>query len=147
MTYEEELLLELKPFIENGSISVIHESGPLFSKINLIYPFAGSYIDWDKMDNHFEEKLNSDAYEKKGHDFFVRMCRENNISQTERVLYLNDSAIDIGLTMSIKTAIDVFPKLIELPQHHYFFAENDQWCMAFNMLGQACYGELNRSGS
>ncbi len=144
MTYEEELRLELKPGIDNGDIVVIEDASAIFARIDEVFTFAGSYIDWETLCNVTEEKMDPDAFESSCYRFFKQICGSKVAD--EKLYYINDSAFDMGLSMSIKTAIEAFPKIIDLPQHHYFVAENFTWCMCFNMLGLANYGELGKPG-
>lgn len=76
--------------------------------------------------------------------FFVDRCLELTLS--EKVIYINDSALDFVVTSDLVTFKNHIKGILELPDHHYFVSVDYSWCMAFTMEGDMDFA-LSRNSS
>ncbi|EPS0981725.1 hypothetical protein ACVBOS_001173 [Vibrio vulnificus] len=138
MTYEEELLSELKNSISNGKIKVEDDSGKYFSELGQSYPTFGSKIDWDEIENSVVKDATEEDCDAQFVSFFKTVSLENSL-QGECIV-IGDSAIDKALRMDINTLESVLLNIVEIPQHHYIVASDLSWCMTYTMEREMAFG-------
>ena len=102
-----------------------------------VFPYVGSKIDWKKVTNNVGDKDNEI-------DFFLRI--KSKFSLTGNVIYIGDSVTDFALIGSVEDIIKIFPKLLSIPQHHYFLDENFLWCFCFTTEGDVDFGFAQFNG-
>jgi len=138
MTYEEELLSELRSLISNGKIKVEDDSSKYFLELSQSYPTFGSKIDWDEIENSEVEDATGEDCDSQFVLFFKKIIRENQL-QGECIV-IGDSAVSMALTTDVNTLSFVLLDIIEIPQHHYILAKDLSWCMAYTMEREMAFG-------
>lgn len=138
MTFEEELLLSLDGFIKSGDVVVENSSDKYFAQLGAMFPTFGSKIDWEEIPGSTEEVAKEDEYIESCSNFFIRMCEKNSLSG--RVILVGDSALESALIMPVNILKLCLKQVLEIPQHHYIFAEDYSWCISFAMEGDMAFG-------
>ena len=138
MKFEDELLLSLTNKIGKNSFIVKESSDEYFMKLASFFPVLGSKINWKKVVDSIEETC-SDSYNFI--DFFADVCKKFNLKGD--CIVIGDSAIDCAIIMSIDTLRDCLTSIIEIPQHHYFIADDFSWCISYTMEENMAFGYSN----
>jgi hypothetical protein len=73
-------------------------------------------------------------------DFFDEMRSRFDLAGP--IFYAGDSATDFALEGAIETIRRVLPKIIDIPQHHYFVGPNCSWCLCMTMEGDIGFGRV-----
>lgn len=138
MSFEKELLTELDTQIKNGDIEVEESSDAYFSRLAKVFPLGGSKIDWQQVSGSVVDTANNENTVAKWVKFFNKTIDKKSLNG--KLTYINDSAFECALTMSVETLKQCIQQLLEYPDHHYFIGENYAWCMTFTMEGDMTFG-------
>lgn len=142
--FEDELRKMLTYELESGELRKIDDSTPIFSALMKSYPVSGSKIAWSKVQNSIERaETNLSIQSTSFIEFFVEMNEKFDLSGL--VVYAGDSAIDFALEGSVDIMLRSLPKLLEVPQHHYFVGPGFSWCICLTMEGDMAFGLSNNS--
>ncbi|MBB6521751.1 hypothetical protein [Pseudoteredinibacter isoporae] len=138
MSFEEELLVNLDAFIKTGEVYLEESSEAYFGRLAEVFPLGGSKISWDQVPNSIVETTNNKNDVAEWVNFFNAIIEKKGLSG--KLVYINDSAIECALTMSIDILRKCIKQILEYPDHHYFIGENYAWCMTFTMEGDMTFG-------
>ena len=138
MTYEEELLSELKEFISSGKIIVEDDSDKYFWELGQSYPTFGSKIDWGKIENSVVKDETEEGCDEQFVSFFKIVSLENQFKG--ECIVIGDSAVNKALRMDINTLESVLLSIVKIPQHHYILARDFSWCMTYTMEREMTFG-------
>lgn len=132
-----ELLAALSSPIAAGIVKVVDSDRSIVQGIERAFRFEGSRIRWDLARGHIsthEAEHDSIVF----HEFFKDRCRELGNGQT--AIYLNDDLIECALSASLFVFQRHLNGIISIPAHHYFVAEDFEWCIAYTMEGDIDFG-------
>ena len=138
MSFEEELLADLNVFIKAGNVSIKKSSDVYFNRLAEFFPLYGSKIHWGKVADSVVDFASNKNDVTEWVIFFNSMVKHKGLSG--KVIYLNDSAIECVLIISLDTLSKCIQPILEFPDHHYFIAEDYAWCMCFTMEGDMTFG-------
>lgn len=140
-TYQDDLRLALKTEFDANQLREIGDAAAVFDSLSKAYPTKGSKIDWKRVPGAIEcvEEDKSLQLER-FLEFFDEMCSRFDLAGT--VHYAGDSATDFTLEGSVEVLRRVLPKLVEVPQHHYFIGQNCSWCVCLTMEGDMGFGRV-----
>jgi len=138
--YDEELLQEIATEVREGLAKVIPDSGEYFSRLASEFPTTGSRIDWDSVPNAVTAYSESVGQQQIDDfiEFFDKTVADHGLEG--HVIYMGDSATNVALVLSLTTLRNHLSAFISIPQHHYFVAENFDWCLAFTFEGDMGFG-------
>ena len=138
-SYEDDLRETLKADFESGELREVGESDTVFGALSKAYPANGSKIDWAKVPDSIERIEEDESSQPESFaEFFDEMRLKFCLSGT--VLYAGDSATDFALEGSVDAIRRILPKLLEVPQHHYFIGIGYSWCICLTMEGDMAFG-------
>jgi len=139
LSFDDELLVRLAEEIRNGFVEIIPDSGETFTKLAAAFPTVGSRIDWLRIPD--SETSVSAGVEDQVVDFIKFFDKIlNNHSVNEKVIYVGDGVLEIGLISSIEILRRNLESIFEIPQHHYFIEANFRWCLVFSFEGDMGFG-------
>ena len=138
MMFQEKLLSSLSDLIKSGDVVVENTSDKYFAQLGAMFPAFGSKIDWKEIPESIEEIAKEDEYIESCSNFFMKICEKNGLGG--RVVLIGDSAIESALIMPVDVLKLCLKQVLEIPQHHYIFAEDYSWCMSFTMEGDMAFG-------
>ena len=137
--FETDLRIALASPVKTGLIEIILQSDVIAARISTIFPLSGSKIDWRATRGHLSVVETSRHRELVAFsNFFDRQSKE--LGRESVAYYLNDSQIDCSLRASLWTFSRHLNKIIGIPGHHYFVADDISWCMALSMEGDMDFG-------
>lgn len=137
--FEMQLLQDLHGPLQAGTIAVYADSARYFARLAQCYPVAGSKICWSKVPGAIERRENCpDRQQAAGRAFFQQMVALHGLDG--HAVYLGDSAIDFALLAPVSVFALHLEALLSIPQHHYFGAADDAWCMVLSMEGDMAFG-------
>lgn len=117
-------------------VEVIEDIEVFLDKINAKFAWSGSKIDKSKTSYHISSNIiKNENWGIEVKKFIFNNNLENRINSfNSRFFYINDSAIDYGLCLDKCLSI-IFDLVDTLPQHHYFFDEDVNWCLVVSSEG------------
>lgn len=133
----------LRSIIKNeaarASILEIGDTSHHFKCLGKFYKAIGSKIDWSRIPRAIER---SEPNQRRQHDSCVKFFDEVRATYALQgdICYAGDGPSSIGLTANIEALRRILPRIVDLPQHHYFFATDYSWCMSFTMEGDMAFG-------
>lgn len=137
--FEAELLKHLHGPLLAGTMVADADSAGYFSRLAQCYPVAGSKIRWSAVAGAIERRENCpDRQLAASGDFFREMVALHGLDG--QAVYLGDSAIDFALLAPVSVFALHLEALLSIPQHHYFVAADDAWCMVLSMEGDMAFG-------
>lgn len=132
--------------LKDGHVVEFADTEPVFDLVDEGFPLGINRIAWEKIkDKKYAEIFPVATGGKKTDEVEARLVlrqeevrgwvRSLSISLDEKVSWVGDST-DIGLTMSLNTLLNIFPRLFSLPQHSYVFPREGSWCINYVMEGE-----------
>lgn len=138
MSFEEELLADLDTFVKAGDVSVEESSEAYFGRLAEVFPLGGSKINWDQVSGSIVDTNSNINDVTEWVNFFNEIVEKKGLGGN--LVYVNDSAIECALTMSVDILKQCIKQILEYPDHHYFIGEDYAWCMTFTMEGDMTFG-------
>ncbi|MEZ2575197.1 MULTISPECIES: type IV secretion protein Rhs [Buttiauxella] len=140
MTIDDEIKLHIANLPNPPEI--IENWEPIADSLSDMFDWIGSKIDWNKTIGHVYQDLGN---EKKSWtslvSSFIHKYAYDLIFSSEGIFYINDSSLDFALKIPPDQMDTMLNLLIELvPQHHYFFDINNQWCLVVSSEGYVDFG-------
>lgn len=132
-----ELLESLSSPIAAGIIKVFHSNSSFVQGLEKAFRFEGSKIRWDLVSGHIsltEVQPESGIFRR----FFSDRGRE--LGGDRAAIYLNDDLVDCALSASMFAFERHLSEIISIPAHHYFIADDFEWCMAYTFEGDIDFG-------
>src|SRR5262249_4038288 len=111
---------ELQRQYPGDAIVLEPSSGTYFDMLQKRFPVRGSKIDWDR----------------------VSMARVNRVDTADSEQYLDDAE---AFAHDIQESERLYPDyrvvvIGDMPQHTYVLAPDAEWCLAFTLEGDLCFG-------
>ncbi|OBV41409.1 hypothetical protein [Janthinobacterium psychrotolerans] len=137
--FETALLNDLHGPLLAGTMVADADSAGYFARLAQRYPVTGSKIRWSDVPGAIERRGNCpDRQLAASGDFFRAMVALHGLHG--QAVYLGDSAIDFALLAPVSVFALHLEALLPIPQHHYFMAADDAWCMVLSMEGDMAFG-------
>jgi hypothetical protein len=137
--FESEARIAFKSEIESGELTVTLGSAEFFQRLAQTFIPVGSRIDWTLLPNSIGAIETSHDLQATAFENFFRMCIER-FNLTGLGTYAGDSATDFLLRCELVVMQRLLPVLFEIPQHHFFAAEDFSWCACFTIEGDMHFG-------
>ena len=142
MTFSEEIENEIKEFAnKTENIYYFPDSNYGVEYLNNNFRFLGTKIDLSKEKNYV-------SYDFKKNNFLDMMTFfefediKEKILESNEIHYVGDGITNSELIFSGKEFFKILKFLFEnVPEHHYFFDENEKWCLLIATEGWITYGE------
>lgn len=140
MTIDNEIKLHIADL--RNPPEIIESWEPIADSLSDMFDWIGSKIDWNKTIGHVSQALGD---EKKSWASmvisFIHKNAHDLIFSSDAIFYINDSSLDFALKILPDQMNAMLNLLIELvPQHHYFFDVNNQWCLVVSSEGYVDFG-------
>ncbi|ESZ87682.1 MAG: hypothetical protein Q27BB25_08010 [Blastomonas sp. CACIA14H2] len=135
--HQHELLETLSSPIAADIIKVFHPDSTFIQRFETAFRFEGSKIRWDLTRDHIsltEVQVDFGVFRS----FFSERGRELGSGRT--AIYLNDGLVDCALTAPLFAFERHLNEIISIPAHHYFVADNLEWCMAYTIERDIDFG-------
>ena len=142
MMFGEEIENEIKEFINKiGNIHYHSDSNYGVEYLNNNFRFLGTKIDLSKEKNYVSYDFKKNDFLSMIKFFELKKIKEKILSSKE-IHYIGDGITSSELIFSGKEFFKVLEFLFEnVPEHHYFFDENEKWCLLIATEGWIAYGE------
>ncbi|MEK7425555.1 MAG: hypothetical protein AAB131_17140 [Actinomycetota bacterium] len=111
--------------------------------LNHHLPFVGSAVEWSRVrgdHRHWFAAANDDMTAVVV-DFLAAVA-----GFASGVVHVGDSLSPVSVRIAPGQLGDVLDALLEIPEHHYFVAEDRTWCGVFRMEGDVDLALLGASG-
>jgi hypothetical protein len=137
---ERELLSSLKPELDAGLISVVHDVGDILSALDSRFPFAGNRLDWSHVPDAVVADGPDTAEPSLGFQRFVRaQAAREGISGD--VVVVGDNQVRFVVGGEISVVLGVLPRIIAFPQHTYIYPFPEvTWCANRTFEGDFYFG-------
>lgn len=125
------------------STEIIDDWEPLAAKLSGKFNWIGSKIDWSKAINHQTGILKGSYAEW---ILNIKAFMSNNgiydvIKRSQKIYYINDSSLDFSISFLEKNFNNFLDFALEnIPQHHYFFDFDINWCLMISSEGYVDFG-------
>lgn len=135
--HENELFNKLKEAGMHGRFSVDENFDFVFSGLEERVPLDGSKIDFERIHgSSFSICNNSELESLEFAEFFDERIIENHLEGL--IYYVGDGCTNVRIKGEIPDFKLILHLIFQIPEHHYFVAEDFSWCMSFTMEG--CMG-------
>ncbi len=141
MTLDDEIKDKLLSL--NFPTKIIDDWQHLANKLSSRFDWIGSKIDWSKTINHRTESLEGSYPDwiLKIKNFISNNIVNNVIQSAEEIYYINDSSLDFAISFFGEDFNSFLSFILEnIPQHHYFFDFNINWCLMISSEGYVDFG-------
>ncbi|PEI05700.1 type IV secretion protein Rhs [Pantoea agglomerans] len=95
------------------------------------------------MELHIEKPIDfkSTQIQKQVEEFIKEIGLYEFINESEMIYYVNDSSLDFAVSLDSKIFLSFVIYVINyIPQQHYFFDEEANWCFAITAEGYLDFG-------
>lgn len=143
MTVEEEYLAKFSSELKQGKIKTA-PSWEYFDKISKNFPIEGTQVAWTKVPGAVGKKLTSEEladYIENAAIFADTVLTDHGILNEDKVVIINDSAIECALELSPELYLTRIRDFLDLPQHNFLVSVNASWLIAFTMEGFLWFGK------
>lgn len=126
--------------IHTGQIAIIDSPEPM-NRLPLRFPFLGSKIDWSRTLDHLTATTSSaDSNANMERSRFLSQCLAG-CNPSTAIFYVNDNALEFTSRWE-KSVLLAHSKALfaNIPQHHYFFDEQANWCICLSSEGFMDFG-------
>ena len=148
MMFGEEIENEIKEFINKiGNIHYHSDSNYGVEYLNNNFRFLGTKIDLSKEKNYVSYDFKKNNFLDMIKFFEFKKIKEK-ILLSKEIHYIGDGITSSELIFSGKEFFKVLEFLFEnVPEHHYFFDENEKWCLLIATEGWITYGEKSNKNN
>ena len=142
MTFSEEIEDEIKEFVSRTeNIYYFPDSNYGVEYLNNNFSFLGTKIDLSKENNYISYDFKKNNFLDMIKFFEFKKIKEEILASNE-IHYIGDGITNSELIFSGKEFFKILKFLFEnVPEHHYFFDENEKWCLLIATEGWIAYGE------
>ena len=130
MTFSEEIEDEIKEFVSRTeNIYYFPDSNYGVEYLNNNFSFLGTKIDLAKEKNYTSYDFKKNNFLDMIKFFELKKIKEK-ILLSKEIHYIGDGITSSELIFSGKEFFKILKFLFEnVPEHHYFFDENEKWCL------------------
>ena len=142
MTFSEEIEDEIKEFVSRTeNIYYFPDSNYGVEYLNNNFSVLGTKLDLSKEKNYTSYDFKKNDFSSMIKFFELKKIKEKILSSKE-IHYIGDGITNSELIFSGKEFFKILKFLFEnVPEHHYFFDENEKWCLLIATEGWIAYGE------
>lgn len=142
MTFSEEIEDEIKEFVNKiENIYYFPDSNYGVEYLNNNFSFLGTKIDLSKENNYISCDFKKNDFLDMIKFFEFKKIKEKILASNE-IHYIGDGITSSELIFSGKEFFKILEFLFEnVPEHHYFFDEEKEWCLLITTEGWINYGE------
>ena len=142
MTFSEEIEDEIKEFVnKTENIYYFPDSNYGVEYLNNNFSVLGTKIDLSKENNYISCDFKKNDFLDMIKFFEFKKIKEEILASNE-IHYIGDGITNSELIFSGKEFFKILKFLFEnVPEHHYFFDENEKWCLLIATEGWIAYGE------
>jgi hypothetical protein len=144
-SYDDELLQQLGPDFDCGTLNRVETTGALFGRLAQTYPVHGSKIDWQSVPGAVVAQCS--VYPSRGSTALeIREFLEFYDLVVDRFglygkgLYMGDGPMELGVGGQLRPMRSALPSLFQVPQHHYLIDPDFAWCFTWTMEGDMAFG-------
>ena len=137
--HDTEIRKSLREEFDSGVIEEIGDYTIYAEGLESNFPFVGSKIAWRRVPGavgHLQRNVSLQTENLR--DFVGKVSKDNCL--TGNFIYIGDNLTSFAIRGPISILQDILPKLMEIPQHHYFLDENFLWCLTMTMEGEMDFG-------
>ena len=139
--YDLELIKILEEHIENGDFQII-ESNIYVDKVNANLPFAGSRVDFERLEEY--QRIFFDDYEILV-PFIRDIATKVGIKPDEKVVYMGDNVSNLTYIFSFEYLDKVIVDIVDnIPEHHYFLSQDMKWILYISYEDCAEFALINK---
>ena len=142
MTFNEEIENEIKEFVSRTeNVYYFPDSNYGVEYLNNNFSFLGTKINLSKENNYISYDFKKNNFLDMIKFFEFKKIKEEILASSE-IHYIGDGITNSELIFSGKEFFKILKFLFEnVPEHHYFFDENEKWCLLIATEGWIAYGE------
>ena len=142
MTFCEEIEDEIKEFVSRTeNIYYFPDSNYGVEYLNNNFSVLGTKLDLSKEKNYTSYDFKKNNFLDMIKFFELKKIKEK-ILLSKEIHYIGDGITNSELIFSGKDFFRVLEFLFEnVPEHHYFFDEDEKWCLLIATEGWITYGE------
>ena len=142
MTFSEEIENEIKEFVSRTeNVYYFPDSNYGVEYLNNNFSFLGTKINLSKENNYISYDFKKNNFLDMIKFFEFKKIKEEILASNE-IHYIGDGITNSELIFSGKEFFKILKFLFEnVPEHHYFFDENEKWCLLIATEGWLNYGE------
>ena len=142
MTFSEEIENEIKEFVSRTeNVYYFPDSNYGVEYLNNNFSFLGTKINLSKENNYISYDFKKNDFLDMIKFFEFKKIKEEILASNE-IHYIGDGITNSELIFSGKEFFKILKFLFEnVPEHHYFFDENEKWCLLIATEGWIAYGE------
>ena len=142
MTFSEEIEDEIKEFVSRTeNVYYFPDSNYGVEYLNNNFSFLGTKINLSKENNYISYDFKKNNFLDMIKFFEFKKIKEEILASNE-IHYIGDGITNSELIFSGKEFFKILKFLFEnVPEHHYFFDENEKWCLLIATEGWIAYGE------
>ena len=142
MTFSDKIEIEIKEFVNKiENIYYFSDSNYGVEYLNNNFSVLGTKIDLSKENNYISYDFKKNNFLDMVKFFEFKKIKEKILANNESH-YIGDGITNSELIFSGKEFFKILKFLFEnVPEHHYFFDENEKWCLLIATEGWIAYGE------
>ena len=142
MTFSDKIEIEIKEFVNKiENIYYFSDSNYGVEYLNNNFSVLGTKIDLSKEKNYISYDFKKNDFSDMVKFFEFKKIKEEILASNE-IHYIGDGITNSELIFSGKEFFKILEFLFEnIPEHHYFFDENEKWCLLIATEGWIAYGE------
>lgn len=108
------------------------DAGRIFTWLSSTFPVSGSKVDWSRVEAPHRHATPEGATAIAA-VAIEEICRR--LDHATPVVHVGDSLSPFAVTFDAVGAADIVAALLEVPEHHYFVAENRSWLVVVTFEG------------
>ena len=142
MTFSDKIEIEIKEFVNKiENIYYFSDSNYGVEYLNNNFSVLGTKLDLSKEKNYTSYDFKKNDFSSMIKFFELKKIKEKILSSKE-IHYIGDGITNSELIFSGKEFFKILKFLFEnVPEHYYFFDENEKWCLLIATEGWIAYGE------
>lgn len=142
MTFSDKIEIEIKEFVSRTeNVYYFPDSNYGVEYLNNNFSFLGTKINLSKENNYISYDFKKNNFLDMIKFFEFKKIKEEILASNE-IHYIGDGITNSELIFSGKEFFKILKFLFEnVPEHHYFFDENEKWCLLIATEGWIAYGE------
>lgn len=138
--YDTEFISSVKEILDKNNIEIV-DADFYIEKINEIFPFIGSKIDFSKLKKNkyivLEKKILEEAT-----SFINSIIQENKLDLREHLIYVGDGLTGKAYKFYLRDLTNILPYILDIPQHHYIISEKYSWGLNISFENEISFGML-----
>ena len=127
----------------SDSLLIIDDWNAIADELSDAFEWIGSKINWSKTNGYKSLALQGDYSDWIGQ--IEKFIYVNNIDDLilhgHNIYYINDSSLGFAISITPENFYEFLELAIKnIPQHHYFFNDENRWCIVISSEGYIDFG-------